>query len=148
MKKLLLFAGVVTFAVTAAFAYFIEPPPLPLFDANRQLLAESYVEGYCSGQVMMTRTPVESCWADNPDLATHRNLSQVVTAFCFGIVDAGWTGSSAECKQIMEDKQYWPLLHGGITSTWSSRYPYPTDRFAENVQPDESRTGIREGEER
>lgn len=148
MKKLLLLAGVVTIAITFAFSYIVSPPPLPLLDANRQVLAESVVEGYCSGVYLITRSPVVACWEEEADRGTHRNLSQVVTGFCFGIVEAGWDGTTYDCQQIMADNLYWPLLSGGITNSWSARYAYPLDRFAENIKPDESRTGVREGESR
>ena len=144
MKKLLLFAGIATVLITAAYAYVIEPPPTPLFDANRMLLAESYVEGYCSGVNMFTDTPVATCWGDNPDFASHRQLDIVVSAFCFGVVDSGWSGTHQDCRDIMDNNRNWPLLSGGITNSWSSRYPYPLDRFVEFVGPDESRTGERE----
>ncbi len=41
MKKLLLFAGVATLALTFAFAYVVSPPPPPMLDANRRPLATS-----------------------------------------------------------------------------------------------------------
>ena len=143
MKKLLLFAGVATIALTGAFAYVITPPPVPLFDANRMLLAESYVEGYCSGIMMFTDVPAQTCRNDNPDMQTHRNLGMVTPAFCTAVVNSGWEGSQQDCESIMYDNLYWPLLDGGITNSWSSRYAYPLDRFLENVKPDESRTGDR-----
>ena len=144
MKKLLLLAGIATIGVLFAYAYVIKPPPVPLFDANRMLLAESYVEGYCSGVKMFNDTPVATCWDDNPDYATHRQLDVVVPGFCLGVVNSGWSGTQQDCRDIMDDTQNWPLLSGGITNSWSARYPYPLDRFIENVTPDESRTGERE----
>jgi hypothetical protein len=148
MKKLLLIAGLVTTLTMGAFAYVITPPPVPLFDANRRLLAENEVQGYCSGVWMFTRISVDRCYEDNPDMSRHRSLYMVIPAFCRGVIDSGWDGSMEKCRGIMEENQYWPLLAGGTSNAWSARYAYPLDRFVENTVPDDSRTGEREGLQR
>ena len=150
MKKLLLILGIVTFVVTAAFAYFISPPDPPLLDANLRPLATSSLEGYCSAVNLMTSVSVDLCMNDevNNWMEAGYDLQVVLGSFCTGLVDSGWTGTQERCLEIMEDISYWPLLAGGVTNSWSSRYPYPLDRFTENVKPDMSRTGEREGLER
>ena len=148
MKKLLLVAGIITFLVTAAFAYVIAPPIPPLLDDNRLPLAESVSQGYCSGMSMMAGVDLEECWEDEASRGTVRNLSAVQSGFCYGIIAGGWNRTHNECMEIMETQRFWPLLEGGITNSWSARYPYPLDRFVDNITPDESRTGTREGEER
>ncbi len=148
MKKLLLLAGVVTLALTFAFAYIIAPPLPPMLDANRQPIATSVVEAYCVGVNLINQSPIGACLEAEAGRGTNVNLQQVVSGFCFGAVDAGWGGSYQDCRNIMEEQLYWPLLHGGITNSWNARYPYPLDRFTENIGPDLSRTGQREGADR
>ena len=148
MKKLLLFAGVATLALTFAFAYVVSPPPPPTLDANRRPLATSATEAYCTGVHLIVGSSIVECWETEADRGTSYNLQQVLNAFCFGIVDAGWGGDTQDCHKIMDAQLYWPLLNGGITNSWSARYPYPLDRFTENIQPDLSRTGQREGVDR
>ena len=134
--------------VTFAFAFIVSPPEPPLLDANRQPLAETQAEGYCSGIYLMTQAPVAQCWNENVHRGAVRSLGNVQFSFCTGIIDGGWDRTHFECKEIMADQLYWPLLAGGITNSWNARYAYPLDRFTDNIKPDESRTGIREGEER
>ena len=149
MKKLLLLAGIITVLVVGAFAFVIPAPEPPLLDANRRPLAESPLQGYCSGVKMMNGVAVEACYEDNAETQqTDRDLSQVIDAFCNGLIDSGWSGTYGQCREIMDDNQYWALLAGGITQAWSTRYPYPLDRFAENIKPDLSRTGEREDDKR
>ncbi len=142
MKKMLLFFALITILVVGLYSYAIAPPPAPLLDANRTVLAESSLDAWCSGQLMMAGVPLATCHEDNPDLGRTRSLQQVVPAFCNSIVDAGWGGTYGDCRDIMEAQLYWPIMNGDVTKAWSARYPYPLDRFLE-VGPAESRTGDR-----
>ena len=148
MKKLLLFAGVATLALTFAFAYVVSPPPPPMLDANRQPIATTGALGYCVGVNLINGAPIADCLEVEHSRGTSFDLQVVINHFCLGAVDAGWGGSHQDCKNIMQEPLYWPLVHGGITNSWNARYPYPLDRFTENIQPDLSRTGQREGVDR
>jgi hypothetical protein len=119
MKRLMTVGGAVTIVVLVIYSFVITPPPAPLLDANRNVLAENYQQGYCTGTALLGGGNIASsaahCRSDHPKMETERNLPK-----------------------------FWPTLNGNITNSWSKKYPYPLDRFGDQRVPDDSRTGERE----
>lgn len=130
---------------------------IPPYDANLVRLAESDLQGYCSG---------ESFWksegAGSADIAAqcrtrlaHQrpntpNLMVVQGAFCTALVDSGWQGKQPDCLAIMGDNEYWPTYDGGITNQWNRARPYPRPLISTSIgsRSSGSRTGDRTGGER
>lgn len=101
----------------------------PLTDANRQILATSYAEGYCAGQVYWDSQGkgddalMKTC-VDDSSFSNDHDIRAVTYAFCFGLRTKVTIGQS-ECESIMKAKQFWPLASGALTSSWNKKFPYP-----------------------
>ena len=144
--------------VIAAVVYVSrQPGHQPPYDANLVRLAESDLQGYCSGDAFMKSEGVGNAGkaAECRDrLAKTRpdkpNLQVVQTAFCEAVVDNGWVGTVTDCLGIMQANEYWPTYDGGITSEWNRARPYPKTFTAPagSSQGDTSRTGGHDGSSR
>lgn len=128
---------------------------IPLFSANLERLAETPTEGYCAGVGFWQargRQPQAAelaavCREEHP--ATPIDLQRVQKRFCEAIVESGYEQGVGSCLAIVTGNRYWPTYDGGLTSAWSRNYPYPGDLILQEAPPpDESRTGIRDGNQR
>jgi hypothetical protein len=155
-RKLLAVAGVALVVLSIAYvsrAAGHQPP----YDANLVRLAESDLQGYCSGDTLMKsggtgdrnmasqcRTKLARKRSDRP------NLQVVLMSFCRAVVDNGWEGTVADCISIMETNQYWPTYDGTITNQWNRARPYPQALIAPSgkSQGGGSRTGGHHGPSR
>jgi len=155
-RKLLTFAGVVTVAL--GLAYVAWPVGhIPPYDANLVRLAESELQGYCSGEAFWKSAGEGSASLAGQcrkRLAGRRSnapsLMAVPGAFCAAIVKGGWTGTRADCLGIMSDNQYWPTYDGSISNQWNRARPYPQPLISTGAGPQSNgaRTGNRNGNER
>jgi hypothetical protein len=148
MKKLLAVLGVVSVLTMGVLVWFIERP-VPLLDADRSLLAQTYNEGYCSGTVFVKSNgrgdeyEAEECRNNFKDEETNNEIdhSKVPNGFCQGILNAGLPVPVDECVVILRTNTLWPTLDGRLSNSWNRAYPYPG--MAVNLQDD---TGGRTGE--
>ena len=154
MNRLLALGGIL--AVLGGFVLLVIPgPPVPLLDANRQLLAESEQEGYCAGQTFWNTNGggdealMAECLSDSP-LDDETDLHAVQPAFCRAVVVEGYQGTEENCMSILGGNKLWPTLVGGLTESWNRRFPYPLDSLTTGgqVQPSSDRTGDREETDR
>ena len=149
MKKLMAFAAPLILLGSFIYMAFVHPH-IPLLDANRTVLAETYLEGYCAGDTFVNTRG----WGD-PDMAAECrkgwdfddtiNHEIVQAAFCTGLVNAGYPLSTADCIDIMKDNQLWPTRGGEVTGEWNNRFPYPLENTTIDGKVDDSRTGDRDG---
>jgi len=121
---------------------------LRAFDADLQPLAESALEGYCTGYIFISldqgRNPhpaeTAECRATEEHPATV-DMQQVVPMFCHGAVTAGWSGTTTSCKNILNQASLWPTLHGQLTAAWNKAHPYPGGEFTGRVTDGGDNTG-------
>ncbi len=74
------------------------------------------------------------------------DLQAVQPAFCQAIVNGGYTNGVNGCLKVVTLNQYWPTYDGGITQSWSRKFPYPGDLILQDTPTDNTgRTGDREG---
>ncbi len=135
-------------------AYYLWPlPPERLFDADRNALAMSYQEGYCSGVAYMetggqgSSREFGKCIKDKPRMSSKRDLSVVIRGFCFGARDRGWTGNiTEECIEVIELRKMWPTLEGQLSVAFKGKYRWPGEVFPGMLTDDGTggRTGDRE----
>lgn len=152
MNKILTALAALAIAVGGWFTFLRTPPPVPLLSANLEVLAESELEGYCTGRMLYRsqagQKAASECWQELGEAhAIERDVYAVVPAFCQALVDEGWNGTKYECEQIVERYQLWPTKTGALADDWSESYPYPTDRPEEqkiNNNKTTARTGDRE----
>jgi hypothetical protein len=125
------FLGIVT--IIGSLIYISWPVGhIPPYDANLTRLAESALQGYCSGKTLIDtgggpdanmtaqcRATLAGRYSDAP------NLSVVIGSFCQAILDGGWQGAKSDCTAIMAQNQYWPTYDGTITNAWNRARPYP-----------------------
>mgnify|MGYP001587881744 FL=1 len=152
-RKLLALAGVATIALGLAYVSW-PVGHIPPYDANLVRLAESNLQGYCSGEAFWRsggagsarlagdcRTRLAGKRSNKPDLMA------VPAAFCAAIVKEGWEGTQPDCLSIMFDNQYWPTYDGAITAEWNRARPYPRPLISTTPgsQGNGSRTGDRNG---
>lgn len=154
MNKLLAFGGIL--AIVGGLALLVMPgPPVPLLDANRQVLAESERAGICAGgtyvktrgagdEELMTECMEASSWDDT---INHR---VVQSAFCNGLIGGGFPIDHEQCIGIMVAQELWPTMTGSLTQSWNRRFPYPGQILSSNIPSTggESRTGDRETNDR
>ena len=151
MRKLLAVLGLVL--ALAAFGYVALPPGhVPPYDALLNRLAETELEGYCSGWAFWTgasssesvalaercRTNGAQAPANGYQPASHAPLSDeydmevVQEAFCRGVTAAGFPSASA-CLVQVKGLRIWPTYDASLTNSWSERWPYPGDRRGVSV---------------
>jgi hypothetical protein len=128
------------------------------YDADLRPLAETELEGWCSGYVFMTfkdgaAHPAESSQCRTNPTNTDRfssdvNTDVVVDSFCDGIVTVGFGAGKATCVRIMEDRNLWPTLHGELTAAWSATYPYPGGDIFKPAKSDNQPGGLDRGQTR
>ncbi len=131
-RRLLTVLGVLT--IIGSLVYISWPVGhIPPYDANLVRLAESNLQGYCSGQTFMQTQGVgdanmaAQCRAQLKGKRSDKpQPSAVQPAFCQAIVIAGGTGLTQNaCMQIMISNEYWPTYNGMITNSWNRARPYP-----------------------
>ena len=150
-RQLLMAVGAV--AVVLGLVYVARPAGhVPPYDANLVRLAESDLQGYCTGEAfwksggMGDARLASECRSrlggKRPD---EPNLTAVIPSFCSAIVDQGWEGTRADCVEIMVANQYWPTYGGSITNQWNRARPYPRAAIVPSgPKSDGSRTGDRD----
>lgn len=130
---------------------------IPLYDANLVRLAESDLQGYCSGDTFWKTGGVgDSNMASEcrsrlaKKHSSNVDLSVVQGSFCQAIVDSGWTGTKSDCLGIMATNEYWPTYVGAITNQWNRARPYPKlfSLINSNSKSSQSRTGGHSGNQR
>lgn len=114
-------------------------PPVPLLDANRQLLAESEREGFCVGEVYYATRGAGDEKRMNECISVSTvdntvNHRRVQPAFCNGIISAGLQITPEQCMEIMDREKFWPTLKGSLSNSWNQRFPYPGAILASKVQ--------------
>lgn len=143
--------------VVLGITYVSWPPGhIPPYDANLVRLAESDLQGWCSGRAFWM-----SAGSGSASLASQcrhgfarqrsdrPNMLVVQRSFCEAIVERGWEGSVDDCLGIMTGSQYWPTYDGGITDQWNRARPYPRPAISGAGSSDVgSRTGDRQGNQR
>jgi hypothetical protein len=153
MRKLLGLMGIVV--LLGAGVYVGRPAGhIPPYDANLVRLAETELEGYCSGrtfwqtqgygnaeQAALCREEYAGQYPDTP------NLGRVQLAFCLALTHVGYQGGVDTCMAIVRTNQYWPTYDGRISAAWNRARPYPLREglTGEQEETDGSRTGEREG---
>ncbi len=155
MRRLLAIGGVL--AVLVGGLYVGRPQGhVPPFDADLRRLAESEIEGYCSGLVYWTTrgqgnaAEAKACRSAE-DKGTEVDLRAVQMAFCQGAREGGFPGDVVtDCLLVLQAVELWPTYDGQLTDAWSRAYPYPYPDDFEAVPTDGdrpqpgSRTGPRE----
>ena len=130
-RKLLGLAGALT--IILGFVYIAMPVGfIPPYDANLVRLADSQLQGYCSGDsfmksqgvgdanlAAMCRVQRAKVMSDKPDMGV------VQGSFCQAVVDNGWQGTKVACIGILQTNEYWPTYDGNITNAWNRARPYP-----------------------
>jgi hypothetical protein len=156
MKERILFtvaAGVLTAATW--WVWIADPGRIPALDFNRQVLAETEVEGYCAGRIYWTTnagsaSKAKACRNATPDMSTEVNHAVVIISFCRGVLAEGFPGNvQSDCADAIAARSLWPTMDGRLTSAFDDTkgYPYPGDRVLP-PPPSDSRTGSREGFDR
>lgn len=155
MKKLMAIAAVLVTAGSLIYMMFANPH-VPILDANRQVLAETELQGYCAGRTYFSSQGrgdlayAKECWdeyADNKSSAIQHEVVQ--EAFCKGLVAAGLPITTSECMNVLVTYQYWPTMSGRLTGSWNRAFPYPLEQSSADLQyGDSSRTGDRENNDR
>jgi hypothetical protein len=151
MKKLLLLLAAAAIIAGGWFTLVREVPPTPLLSANLEVLSESALQGYCTGNMLALQedgpAAAAACWETYEEIGAQRDVHAVIPAFCRGLIDGGWNGTLAECQNIVARYKLWPIRTGGIADSWDDNYKYPTERSEEqkiNTRKDNTRTGDRE----
>jgi hypothetical protein len=156
-RRLMALLGLLT--IIGGLIYITYPVGhIPPYDANLVRLAESNLQGYCSGQVLIQTQGVgdanmaAQCRAQRKKQRSDSpQLSAVQPAFCEAIVDSKATGlTQSQCMDIMTMNEYWPTYNGSITNSWNSARPYPALlSFGSNsTSGGGSRTGTHAGNSR
>jgi hypothetical protein len=150
-RKLLGLAGALV--ILGSVAYVAQPTGhVPPFDANLVRLAESELEGYCSGEVFWdtggNAAAAAACRAARRGtMSEMSDLAAVSPAFCRAVVDSGWDQDVAACLEILESEQLWPTYDGGLSDAWNRARPYPQAPIHKAEMTD-SRTGGHTGQVR
>lgn len=125
---------------------------IPPYDANLVRLAETELQGYCSGKVFWNTSgngdadSANRCRIDLANIYSNEiNLVKTESAFCQAVVDQGWQGTKEDCFIILEESQYWPTYDGSISNQWNRARPYPKPVLQSNGSQTDSRTGVRPG---
>lgn len=148
MKKFMAIGATLILIGSLVYMAFANPH-VPLLDANRTVLAESYEQGYCSGLVFgQTRgqgsaSAVAECRAES-DLDDEINWNLVQPGFCEGFNKATQFPTS-QCIDIVESQLYWPTLEGTVTQAWNRAFPYPGGTISDSMS---SRGNDRDNNER
>jgi len=120
------------------------------FDADLQPLAESPLEGWCSGHTFIDggggrnaqQAKAAICRTDNAETySASVDMTAVVPSFCLGAIAAGWQGNLASCESILAQNNLWPTLHGQLTNAWNKAHPYPGGEFSARVSDSSDNTG-------
>ena len=153
--KALYVAAAVVIILGGAIWAFAPTGHIRPYDADLQPLAETHLEAWCSGSILIEMRdgdphPDETAACRHTNTKGHPdtpNLQVVVTAFCQGIVDGGWTSSREACIEIMEARNYWPTLHAQLTNAWNKAHPHPGGLFKARVS-DDGDPGLDRGQNR
>lgn len=148
MRRFLALLAISTVLI-GGFLVMKDPGHVPLFDSNLARLAESELEGFCSGLVYWdsegagSESLAKDCRATYTDMSAVYDLTTVQWAFCVGVVAAGFNGDpTTDCLQFLQQERYWPTYDGALTNAWAKGYRYPGDVFV--AVGNGSRTGDRE----
>lgn len=154
MKRFLAVSGV--FMVLLGGVYVGRPQGhVPPFDADLRRLAETELEGFCSGLIYwQTRgqgsaADAKACRAEE-DKSTEVDLRVVQLAFCRGAREGGFPGDVVtDCLLVLQALELWPTYDGQLSEAWNRAYPYPYPNDFEAAPTDGraqpgSRTGERE----
>ncbi len=150
MRKLALLALIVV--VSGAGYLLKDAGHVPLFSASLERLAETATEGWCSGEAFWlarnspgdAKTGAAECRSNRP--GTDPDLQAVQPAFCQAITSLGYKPGVDGCMKVVTLNRYWPTYDGGITESWSRKFPYPGDLILQDTPvEDTGRTGEREG---
>lgn len=143
-------------AVVVSLAYLAMPQGhIPMLDANRWVLAETELQGYCAGFVFVESggqnerdaRKAKSCRVEKADVYVDRfDLDAVITGFCAAI-NEGFGMDPDECRGITAQNRIWPLYDGGFTTDWNETWVYPGDESLAR-RPVDGRVGDRETIER
>ena len=156
MRRRRVLAAVGVLVSVLAVAYVARPVQhIPPYDANLVRLAESEVEGYCSGitfwktQGAGNGSEASACRKQHPGMSRVSDLPAVPPMFCRAIVESGWDGDVPTCLSIMVNNQLWPTYDGSISQAWNRARPYPESQLQTPAsQRDNSRTGGHNGSTR
>lgn len=152
-ERLLFVVGGLLLGAAFWWTFVTDPGRIPMLDFNRQVLAETEVEGYCAGDIYWnTRgagnaAKAKQCRLVNTDLSVEVDHARVLPAFCLGAQAAGFAGDlRTACEEPIRMATLWPTMDGQLTSSFdeSKGYPYPGNQVLE-VPPGDSRTGSRDG---
>lgn len=153
-RKLLGLIGIVV--IVGSLAYVIRPAGhIPPYDANLVRLAETPLQGYCSGQTFMrtsgagSATEAAGCRDEKLGLLSDSvNMGAVESSFCQAVLDSGWQGDMLTCLDILRTNELWPTYDGALSAAWNRAHKYPRQILGGNTPPDNSRTGPRAGQNR
>ncbi len=149
-------AGVAMVVGLFVWNFTVPQPHVPLLDANRNRLAETYEEGYCSG-IAFWRTRGQGNAQQAADCREANSMTEkidyevVQLAFCSAVTEEGYQGGTENCITILQTEQLWPTYDGALTASWNDKFPYPGDTFTSTPAGDgvdDGRTGDRDGNQR
>jgi hypothetical protein len=150
-RRLLFIAGCLV--ALLAVVYVARPAGhIPPYDADLNRLAETQLEGYCSGSVFW-KTYGEGDGGAAAECREERagmhedvpNIPAVQRSFCRAVVAEGWDGTVPYCLEILQDSKLWPTYDGQLTQEWNRarKYPQPPIQVV-GSEGEGSRTGGRE----
>ena len=151
LLRFLLVLGVVAVLLFGFAGFILAPGHVPLLDANRQRLAETYQEGWASGFTYMqtggdgSASIAAEARDSHPEFNQDYNPTIVVAAFCTGAVVGGFSGNmQTDCIDVINELRWWPTYDGQLTFAWNDAFPYPLGALGE-APPEDSggRTGGR-----
>ena len=150
LLRSLLALGAVALLLFGFAGFILAPGHVPLLDANRTRLAESYLEGWASGFTYIRTGGSGSATIAAEQRESHAALDNtydptvVHSAFCGGAVAAGFGGNAqTDCVDVLVDLQWWPTYDGELTGAWNDAFPYPLGALGEAPAEDSGRTGDR-----
>lgn len=153
MKKLLTILGVML-ALAWPLYMMVAQPRIPLLDSERTLLAETYLDGMCSGITFGNtgghgdKGLMEQCLREKAeDYNDEIDHAIVQSAWCVGFNKITQYPVN-ECKGVLATYRYWPTMEGQLTDKWNARFPYPLEDSFEAKEQGDSRTGDRQTNER
>lgn len=149
--RVYIIAVVGAIAILASLAYLVKPVGhVPPFDANRWRLAETQLEGFCAGEVVVktnsqqkSPTMAAECReARKGEMSSDVNLEDAIIGFCTAIGE-GFGMTMEDCRTAVADNEIWPLYDGGFTMAWNETFRYPGSEVLTNP-PSNGRVGDRE----
>lgn len=138
-RRMLAILGLGTIALTY-FWIWASVDHIPPYSSALERLAESEVEGFCSGVAFWNDNesggprddpvPAEECRFENSTKDTEVNLRVVIFQFCTGAKVAGYNGDVRKgCMDYIVAREMWPTYDGRLTSKFNDAYPWPGGAF-------------------